>query len=575
MTGITLDAYEVTGCPVKVQNSFNPLVNPALDQPDEAAVETFRHGADYRTGVWEEMLDQFDGDIVDIRVLTDPMEAVAGTLAAMSRGADVILGAVMPEDPIGHRRGQIDLLLRADDASEGRPGYHPVLIRRHLVFEKITPPKAEQPMSDLSRPHLADARTAASWRVRVSSREADLLHLAHTYRMLQAIGHAAPGEVWAGLIGTDRVPRHSGPVVGWIRLDIKLIRTFSRTSSHAWIRRTPLERYDHEHGFRVSVAEKALRHTGGPDDPPLAVHPVRIRECSRCEWWTNCRSQLDDDDLSIKIDRSPLDAREIMSLRRLGIATIRDLADADLDALLPDYLPTVAHRPGAEERIRLAARRGALLSHGDELERTTRGPIPIPQADIEIDLDIENSQTDRVYLWGFLVHDRRTDKEPVYVPFGRFTRLTVAQERDLATEAMDWLRDLVEDNPEATIRIYHYSDYERVRLNRLARSQRDPESSLAWASIFAKDHFTDLYMIVRRHFFGVHGLGLKVVAQTGADFRWRDEAPSGLNSQHWFETAVKAAAEEERDSAKQRILDYNEDDVRATWSLRRWLRTLT
>ena len=60
-------------------------------------------------------------------------------------------------------------------------------------------------------------------------------------------------------------------------------------------------------------------------------------------------------------------------------------------------------------------------------------------------------------------------------------------------------------------------------------------------------------------------LGLKVLA-TRAGFSWRDEDPSGEASIGWYELA------RDGDHASlQRLLDYNEDDVRATRALRDWL----
>ena len=44
-------------------------------------------------------------------------------------------------------------------------------------------------------------------------------------------------------------------------------------------------------------------------------------------------------------------------------------------------------------------------------------------------------------------------------------------------------------------------------------------------------HFVDLFTLVRAHFFGTNGLGLKTVAHAGAGFSWRDDDPGGLNSQ--------------------------------------------
>lgn len=50
-------------------------------------------------------------------------------------------------------------------------------------------------------------------------------------------------------------------------------------------------------------------------------------------------------------------------------------------------------------------------------------------------------------------------------------------------------------------------------------------------------------------------------------FEWRDEQPGGLQSQVWLQRA-RDRSSEEHEAAKQRILDYNEDDVRAIAAIR-------
>ena len=59
-----------------------------------------------------------------------------------------------------------------------------------------------------------------------------------------------------------------------------------------------------------------------------------------------------------------------------------------------------------------------------------------------------------------------------------------------------------------------------------------------------------------------------MVAVHGAGFAWRDEDPGGLQSQLWFEQAVAGDR-----AAEERLLAYNEDDVRATKAIRSWLLT--
>jgi predicted RecB family nuclease len=562
---------------VKTQNHFHPAIREPDLLADESLQEAFLGGTSFKTQILDTLVRRFKGRVVDCRSLArEPWQVqVDAAMAAMADGVDAVIGGVLPLDVPGHRSGRADLYLRGPDTDLGTPGYHPAQVKFHRVLER-TSPRTDgdvQLLSRLGEPLLREAVADDGHRFRVSSREPDLIQLGHYWRLMEAAGVAAGGEPWAAIVGTDQVASFANArVISWVRLDAKAIRTFSRTAAAGWRARSPLERYDHEHQFRVKVAQVASRQLGTPDDPPLVVSPIRVRECDRCLWWQVCRPLLPDDDLSVRIDKSPLDVREIAVLRRFGVSTVTDLATWDLEELLPAYLPEVAHRPGGEERLRLAARRARLMAEGIELERTSTGPIEVPVAQIEVDFDIETSADDRVYLWGFLVTDTRTDAPPRYVEFSEFADSTDAAELALAVEAMTWLRELIAANADDTVRVFHYSDYEVVRLRRLAQS--DPSGTLDWAAEFALDSFCDLFEIMRAHFFGTHGLGLKHVAQHSCGFAWRDDDPGGLNSQRWFDDAVHADDPGTRAEARQRVLDYNEDDVRATAALRAWLRAL-
>ena len=85
--------------------------------------------------------------------------------------------------------------------------------------------------------------------------------------------------------------------------------------------------------------------------------------------------------------------------------------------------------------------------------------------------------------------------------------------------------------------VYHYSGYEVAKIRGLADRAGDP--LLDWAAAYAEEHFVDLLEIVKTHYFGVAGLGLKLMA-AHAGFSWRDDDPGGLNSQVWFAEAVHA-----------------------------------
>jgi predicted RecB family nuclease len=575
---ILLDAYAARSCPVKTQNAFDPTVtietpaHSAGAEANDGLTELFDGGAQFKAAILDQLINSCQARVVDLRPLSARTREVQteACLRAMASGAQVILDGCLPVDLSGHRVGIPDLLIRGADAMNGSPTYHPVEVKWHKIMLRPRPPDGdavEQPVlrySRLTDPTVDAAVGVSGYGLRIASREADFLQLAHYHRMLQACGFGA-AQAFAGVIGTDDL--FEAPVLAWADLGQPQVRTFSRSSPEGWRLRSLLERYDHQHAFRLKIAAVAQQQTGRPDtDPELLVRPIVNKECPRCQWWEHCLPRLDPDDVSLRIDTAPLDMREIATLRRHGITTITDLADADLDQLLVRYLPEVTHRAGAEGRIRVAARRARMLLQGITFDRETTGPIEMPQAEFEIDLDIESSADGRIYLWGFLVQ-RAGEIGANYHEFSRFDDLDDRSEAALAVDAFTWLRSVVESTP--SVAVFHYSGYEVAKIIELAR--REQHELLDWAAAYAEEHFVDLLEIVKAHYFGVSGLGLKLMARH-VGFRWRDNDPGGLNSQLWFAEAVHGETAEVRARAQRRVLEYNEDDVIATSQLRGWLR---
>ncbi len=574
---ILLGAYAARSCPVKTQNAFNPTVaieTAAGDslENNEGLAELFDGGGQFKTAVVEQLINSCLGRVVDLRPMSGSStrsEQIEACVRAMTAGAEVIIGGCLPVDCEGHRVGYPDLLVRDADGVDDSPTYHPVGVKWHKIIERAQPPHdAAEPRrlrySTLDQPTPSTAHCVSGYGLRIGSRTADFLQLAHYYRMLEACGFG-PGQPLVGVIGTDDL--FEEPVLAWADLQQLQVRAFSRSSPEGWRLRSLLDRYDHEHAFRIKIAAVAQLQTGLPDqDPELLVSPIVNKECSRCQWWEQCLPQLDPDDVSLRLDKAPLDLREIATLRRHGITTITDLVDAELDQLLEWYLPEVSHRGGAEGRIRVATRRAGMLLEGISFDRETIGPIEVPQADVEIDLDIESSADGRVYLWGFLVQ-QSGDSAPIYHEFSRFDDLDDSAEAALAADAFTWLRSVVDTAP--SVAVYHYSGYEIAKIGELAHREQD--ELLDWAAGYAEEHFVDLLEIVKAHYFGVSGLGLKLMARH-VGFSWRDDDPGGLNSQLWFADAVHGATAEVRAQARRRVLEYNEDDVTATNQVRAWLR---
>lgn len=547
-----LDPYAARSCPVKTFNAFDPGTPKPDDPLDESLLEAFAGGSEFRESTLNALCRC--GDVVDLRASGhDP----AKTLAAMDAGAPMIVGGSLAHDEQGHRTGHPDALVRGDDRLDGRPGYWPVRVKPYRLLERQRNAK-ELRTSAFSCPTILDPLPGFRFR---AYRQGALLELAHHWRLLQACGRSAATAL-AGLIGFD--DRQNGMIV-WVPLELRFLRTFSRTAPSGHRLRSALERYDHEHGFRVYVAQEAMKRTPETTTPPV-VRPIRVPECEWCAWWETCRPRMDDDDISLRISKTPLDVRELQALMGLGITTVSQLADADVEALLPDYLPLTAHRDRAEARLRTAARRARMLKRGVALEKVSVDPVEVRRAPVEVDLDIETDEGDRTYLWGALLTNRGTGTQK-YHHFSSFSYLSPSAEVEVAASFARWLVRLATRHP--SLLVYHYSDYEVVHLRRLAQRSEHPD--LLAACDLVKEHFVDLFQVIRDNFVAVDGLGLKVVASKGAGFSWRDEEPGGLNSQTWFATAVDGPTAKDRKAARKRVLEYNEDDVLATWHVREWL----
>lgn len=91
-------------------------------------------------------------------------------------------------------------------------------------------------------------------------------------------------------------------------------------------------------------------------------------------------------------------------------------------------------------------------------------------------------------------------------------------------------------------------------------------------ALFDAPQTLDLYnqIVLKCTEWPTHSYGLKPLA-THLGFEWRDSDPSGSASIEWFHRWTETGD----DAIQKRILEYNEDDCRATRVLRDALTTLT
>jgi predicted RecB family nuclease len=541
-----LGSYAAKTCARAIHNQYDATIEAPPYEVPESLQRLFDSGNEHERAVFEAWTIARP-DLVNLLAL-DQREApsreakeahIAATVDAMRRQAPIILGGRLPDDVSGGRGGKPDVLLL--DPSSG--GYHPADVKAHHVL--ISGDGAI--VSSLADPAYV-AASPAPFAVRKRG-EDDVIQLAHYWRMLEACGFNA-AMPYGAIIGNDPGETYQ---LTWHDLSAPLFTTFSRTNGKTV--RSALARHDHEHAFRLKVATRARERTGDVDDPPPLVEPLGQEDCASCMWAPVCIDILPAGDLSREL-RDTLSVREYLALRAQGVLTVDDLANADTDALLAsEYADETTHVRLRAQRLRKAHVSAQLCRDGDVLRLIPGASIDLPSADVEIDIDTEWDRTNRVYLWGLMV---TTYGQSKYVQFSDLSILNDEAERALARRCFDWIAGR---HPDAVV--FHYSSAEANQARRiLGEGIHDYDGTAA-----SPDCWYDLLAVVRSCMESRRGLGLKVVASEAAGFHWRDETPGGLESQAWLDAARAGDSK-----SWQRILTYNEDDVRASLAIRRFLR---
>lgn len=447
------------------------------------------------------------------------------------------------------RFGRPELLV-----ADGR-GYRPVIVRAHRTTD-AGPSEPPLLLSGIDRPFAVVEQPGRHRR----RQQADLWQLAHFVVMLEQAGLA--GDPIGGVIGrgtwSDAVPPgRSGDRAGGAPVD--------DADVIVWHDLTPvLPEYRERFAFRQQVAATAA--AGG-----ALVGPSRVSECRRCPWWSVCSEEL-----QAAQDVSLLAAGiDVPVLRAAGLNTIPEVIAAPAEHVAQLPLTSV---PASELRVRAVAQR-------DGLAMVPRGNPAAPRADVEMDIDMESYLDDGAYLWGTLLSTPDAGVEDLlgipggYRGFATFdTELTdgegpnfahfwafldqvraACRSRGLSFAAYCWSRQAEERWLFSTPR--RYPEVPGMPTPEQVRQFTD---SSQWI---------DLYAEVKARFVVPGSLRLKAIAPV-AGFAWRDPEPGGENSMAWYRAAVG------KDSAgptvpdlrmRQRVLDYNEDDVRATAAVRAWM----
>ncbi len=271
--------------------------------------------------------------------------------------------------------------------------------------------------------------------------------------------------------------------------------------------------------------------------------------CKNCVWYSNCLKKMEGSDDLTLIPELGRSKRDVMYDR---VQTIRGFAKTDIaDFVLGKK--TVFDGIGQGTLERLHAR--AQLISSNRPVAYLREPVSLPSVEHELFFDIEvDPMRDHCYLHGFLERQGGRMETEKYISFCA-DEPTPEEEKRAFADALQYLQNA----KDATV--YYYSKYERTIYRCLSKKYPDVCSEAQIEELFSSSRSIDMYydVVKKATEWPTRDYSIKTLAKY-LGFAWRDPHPSGAASIEWYHRWV-----ETRDpDVMRRILEYNEDDCRAT-----------
>jgi len=480
------------------------------------------------------------------------------TVSLLGSGAPLILAPHLALDVQGSRRATVQALTRVGRVNE-RYVYAPVLIKNNEIIEVAPTRRTLKGSLEALSPSDAAYADGVGVRSTLTVTRNGIL-LAHATRVLEAMGHADPNARVA-MIDRNRQ-------VWWFDLAGQDYPRFSLSS------------YDELYAQRLSVitAHEAWR-TGGGDFP---TSPYWHRECLECPYSLHCHQELELTD-DVSLTRFTNFEQQIL-LREHGITTRAALAALDpVRARQARRRVPAPHQDFEREDVLGRAidklddliYRARAHTRGTSLRIVAPEQMGCPTADVEVDIDME-SYGEATYLWGaYVTVNTPTDHvREGYYPFVEWGHLAPVAEAHLFARFWSWFHQLREHCHEQGRSVTGYCFWAQAEDGAMNRAVASPvpggpsADDLTTFRARTPSEWVDLHEQAKRQIQTEGPLGLKILA-SAAGFRWRDVNPSGEASMLWYEVATGAGPDAL--ASRQRILEYNEDDCRATKALRDWL----
>jgi predicted RecB family nuclease len=491
------------------------------------------------------------------RALLDPsIDIILG--AHIGEHCEGILATLTNNESLGDksRVSRPDLLIRTSDS----PKWAPVDIKFHSAFDDSN--KSNQVIVSRWPAHLPEHGITLSGKLE----EEDGLQLAHYHQHLSNLGLASDDYLVA-IIGREY------EAIAWAHLHQTKKGLGKNASNYLNIY------YEDFLTAEQIVTKSRARNQDQSIDPPSIPKLISGKfGCDMCTFKVICREEMESFD------------------NNAGHVT-----------LLAQVTPTIAakHFPDIESIKELAQAEG-LSDTGEKARRRAEvwltkkpklvdpsKPLEIPEFDIEVDIDLENSQAlleeilegermpdDRVYLYGYGIHDRTKSKDWRSAEIHSIYDFANTDEAEYKVLTQMW-QELERIAAQAktenkTLGIFHYSSHEKTWWRRYAKrfSGQPNVPTLDHVEEFINLYFVDLLEYTRKVAFPLTGYSIKLVAPF-AGFHWSVEGAGGASSLLKYKEATTSNTDESaRVSAQEWLIAYNRDDVKATYAAREFLRHL-
>jgi predicted RecB family nuclease len=570
-----LDSRTAIYCHELLHKKYAPNAFPGLtpDEPDPVLEEFkklgFSHEAKSITALKDAIptlieIDQKKSfpemELDTARALLDPNAfIISGAYISENAEKELAKAFGIPFKPT-ERASRPDLIIRVGTRSDGRPAWAPLDIKSHRA---VTESKANFIFTSAISEILPLQDSREQGRLDYN----DLHQLAHYTRHFQALGIAGD-DLWVGIIGRDLDncvwARIGDVVMGQGKAQESFLSVYDQQFAEARevVRLSQIENLD-------------LTKKSGV----IPVNSSGKMGCTACKYKSTCLEEMEAFDNGH--GHVTLLARITPLIVEKNFPQIESINDLLVQTPLNDAMVT------AQIRARVKKTEVPEL-----LDPST--PVVIPEADIEIDIDLENSMEalreleidepigeDRLYLYGFGIHDRTISKDWQSAVIDTYSNYSNTEDGEFEVMSKMWNRlqqeILKAENSGKSIKIFHYSPHEFTWWKKFANRfvGRPGVPTLNELEEFKISYLVDLYPIAQKFAFPAKSYSIKDLAPL-AKFEWSVPMAGGANSLFKYKDAINETLDQSvRDEAIEWLDAYNRDDVRATFAVRNYLRTLS